>query len=80
MKAMVLDRFGAADAFRWSEWPTPTPAAGEVRIRINAVSINPVDWKMRRGLLDVPLPAVLGLALLLFGGGWWRSRRPGGQP
>ena len=60
MKAMVLDRFGAADAFRWSEWPTPTPAAGEVRIRINAVSINPVDWKMRRGLLDVPLPAVLG--------------------
>ncbi len=60
MKAMILDRFGAADAFRWDEWPTPVPAAGEVRICIDAVSINPVDWKMRRGLLDVPLPAVLG--------------------
>ena len=60
MKAMIVDRFGAADVFHWDEWPTPAPAAGEVRIRIDAVSINPVDWKMRRGLLDVPLPAVLG--------------------
>ena len=60
MKAMIVDRFGAADVFHWDEWPTSAPAAGEVRIRIDAVSINPVDWKMRRGLLDVPLPAVLG--------------------
>lgn len=60
MKAMILDRFGGAGGFRWDAWPTPVPTAGEVRIRIDAVSINPVDWKMRRGRLDVPLPAVLG--------------------
>jgi NADPH2:quinone reductase len=60
MKAMVLDKFGTANAFRWKDWPMPEPAPGEVRIRINAVSVNPVDWKMRCGLLNVPLPTVLG--------------------
>ena len=36
MKAMIVDRFGAADVFHWDEWPTSAPAAGEVRIRIDA--------------------------------------------
>lgn len=60
MKAMVLDRFGGPESFRWNEWPMPEPGPGEVRIRIRAVALNPVDTKMRRGLLPVPLPEVLG--------------------
>jgi NADPH2:quinone reductase len=60
MKAMILDEFGPTSEFRWDEWPMPEPELGEIRIRIEAVAINPVDWKMRRGLLKVPLPVVLG--------------------
>ncbi len=60
MKAMVLERHGDPHAFRWQEWPTPEPGPGEIRIRIEAVSVNPVDCKMRAGHLPVPLPAVLG--------------------
>lgn len=60
MKAMILDQFGDKNSFRWDDWPTPNPASDEVRIRIHAVSVNPVDYKMRRGLLDVPLPTILG--------------------
>lgn len=60
MKAMVLERPGGPQAFRWQEWPTPEPGPGELRIRIEAVSVNPVDCKMRAGHLPVPLPAILG--------------------
>jgi len=60
MHAVVLERFGGPELFRWSEWPTPVPGPGEVRIRVRAVSVNPVDYKMRRGLIPVQLPAVLG--------------------
>jgi len=45
---------------RDSEWPLPDPKAGEVRIRIHAISVNPVDVKMRLGRIPVELPTVLG--------------------
>jgi NADPH2:quinone reductase len=60
MQAMVLEAFGGVENFRWKEWPFPEPKAGEVRIRIQAVSVNPVDYKMRQGLIPIQLPEVLG--------------------
>ena len=60
MKAMVLERHGDPRSFKERDLPTPDPGAGELRIRIDAVSVNPVDCKMRSGRLPVPLPAVLG--------------------
>jgi NADPH:quinone reductase-like Zn-dependent oxidoreductase len=32
---------------QWTELPTPDPRAGEVRVRVRAIGVNPVDWKMR---------------------------------
>ena len=60
MQAMALKAFGGADNLRWSEWPLPEPKAGEVRIRVHAISVNPVDVKMRLGRIPVELPVVLG--------------------
>ncbi|MGZ6607066.1 MAG: NADP-dependent oxidoreductase [Solirubrobacteraceae bacterium] len=40
--------------------PPPEPADGQVLVRVHAASVNPVDWKYRRGLAPKPLPAVLG--------------------
>jgi len=60
MKAMVLEEFGGPENFQWKDWPTPEVKAGEVLIRIQAVSVNPVDYKMRAGHLPIPLPDVLG--------------------
>ncbi len=60
MKAMVIDSFGGVENFHWQEFPIPEPKPGEVRIRIIAISVNPVDYKMRKGLIPVDLPAVLG--------------------
>jgi NADPH2:quinone reductase len=60
MKAMVLEEFGGPQNFQWKDWPTPEAKQGEVLIRIQAVSVNPVDYKMRAGHLPIPLPDVLG--------------------
>jgi NADPH2:quinone reductase len=60
MKAIVLDAFGGVEHFHQQDWPMPDVKEGQVRIRIQAVSLNPVDYKMRKGLLAIPLPDVLG--------------------
>ena len=31
------------------ELPTPEPRAREVRVAVEAIGVNPVDWKMRSG-------------------------------
>lgn len=44
------------------EMDTPVPGAGEVLIRVEATSVNPVDTKIRAGLLKglaPPFPAIL---------------------
>jgi NADPH2:quinone reductase len=60
MKAMVLEEFGGPQNFQWKDWPTPEAKQGEVLIRIRAISVNPVDYKMRAGHLPIPLPDILG--------------------
>jgi NADPH:quinone reductase-like Zn-dependent oxidoreductase len=60
MKAVVIHETGDADVLRLEEVEHPQPAEGEVLIRVQAASVNPFDWKQRRGLADVSLPAVLG--------------------
>jgi NADPH:quinone reductase-like Zn-dependent oxidoreductase len=51
---------GDPDVLRYEEAERPEPGNGEVLIRVRAVSVNPIDWKYRRGLAEKQLPAVLG--------------------
>jgi NADPH:quinone reductase-like Zn-dependent oxidoreductase len=64
MKAIVLKEYGGVDQLELREVPDPRPGPGEVRVKVAAASINPVDWKLRSGALRafMPLvfPAVLG--------------------
>ncbi len=60
MRAVVMHETGAADVLSYEEAERPEPGEGEVLIRVQAASVNPVDWKYRRGLMDKQLPAVLG--------------------
>jgi NADPH:quinone reductase-like Zn-dependent oxidoreductase len=60
MQAVVIHETGGPDVLRLEEIERPEPGDGEVLIRVRAVSVNPVDWKHRRGLAPVQLPAVLG--------------------
>ncbi len=62
MKAMVIRGFGGPEVFEQVELPTPEPGAGEVRVRVRATSVNPVDYKIRKSgsWARLTLPAVIG--------------------
>ena len=49
MKTVVYDRYGSPDVLRIEEVPTPSPAAGQVRVKIAATSVNLSDWECLRG-------------------------------
>lgn len=64
MKAVVMRAFGAEDVLRIEDVAMPQPAAGEVVIRVRAVSVNrTLDLAIREGRYSVPvrLPHVLGV-------------------
>lgn len=60
MRAVVIHETGGPDVLRIEEVDRPDPGDGEILIRVHAASINPVDWKYRRGFAEKPLPAILG--------------------
>ena len=49
MRAMVYDRYGPPDVLRLADVPMPSPAAGQVLIRVAATSVNLSDWECLRG-------------------------------
>jgi NADPH:quinone reductase-like Zn-dependent oxidoreductase len=61
MRAVVMHETGGPEVLRLEESERPDPGDGEVLIRVHAASVNPVDWKYRRGFMDKRLPAVLGI-------------------
>jgi NADPH:quinone reductase-like Zn-dependent oxidoreductase len=60
MHAVVIHESGGPEVLRYEETGRPDPGDGEVLIRVHAASINPADWKDRRGYRNLPLPRVLG--------------------
>ena len=49
MQAIVYHRYGSPDVLELQEIPKPTPAEGQVLIRVHAASVNPYDWHFLRG-------------------------------
>ncbi len=49
MKAVIQDRYGLPDVLRVEDVPVPSPAAGQVLVRVAATSINLSDWEGLRG-------------------------------
>ena len=56
MKAIAIERFGGLDVLQEMELPLPQPAGKEIRIRIKAAGVNPVDIKVREGYLKERIP------------------------
>ena len=50
MRAIVQHSFGPPEVLEMEERPLPEPWATEVRVRVEAAGVNPVDWKTRAGL------------------------------
>lgn len=64
MKAARIHAYGTPDVIRVEDAPLPEIGPDDLLIRAVAASVNPVDWKIRRGylaqMLNHPLPLTLG--------------------
>lgn len=54
-RVVVFDQFGGPDVMHLIEEPVVEPAAGEVRVRIEAFAVNPLDRMMRSGVSPAPV-------------------------
>ncbi|MFE2556579.1 NADP-dependent oxidoreductase [Streptomyces sp. NPDC059352] len=66
MEAIVYEEFGGPEVLRHATGvAVPEPGPGEVRVKVAAVGLNPVDWKRRYGWVEefypTTFPAVPGL-------------------
>ncbi|MEV8311860.1 NADP-dependent oxidoreductase [Streptomyces flavidovirens] len=64
MKTVVMDSYGDPEVLRVADLPEPQAGAGQVRVRIKAAGLNPIDAKIRRGefdaVYDISFPQQLG--------------------
>jgi NADPH:quinone reductase-like Zn-dependent oxidoreductase len=61
MRAIRAHGFGGPEVLGLDEIPDPTPGAGELRVRVIASSVNPIDWKLREGMLkEIAVPFTTG--------------------
>jgi NADPH:quinone reductase-like Zn-dependent oxidoreductase len=57
---VLIHETGSPEVLHYEQADRPEPGEGQVLIRVHAASVNPTDWKARRGLSETRLPAVLG--------------------
>jgi NADPH2:quinone reductase len=61
MLAIHMTATGAAEVLQAVELAEPAPGPGQIKVRLKAAGVNPVDTKLRsRGLIFQNLPAILG--------------------
>jgi NADPH:quinone reductase-like Zn-dependent oxidoreductase len=62
--AVEFDAYGGPEVLSLRRRAAPQPAPGEVLIEVRAASVNPVDWKVREGMLEqyfpITFPAITG--------------------
>lgn len=57
MKAVVVHDYGEADQLKLEVIPRPQPGEGEVLVEVRAAGVNPVDWKIRSGMMKAFRPS-----------------------
>jgi NADPH:quinone reductase-like Zn-dependent oxidoreductase len=56
MRAVTYHEYGDPSVLKVEEVPEPHAGPGQVRIRVEAASVNPIDWKFRAGYLQEMMP------------------------
>ncbi|KAJ7950524.1 Quinone-oxidoreductase [Quillaja saponaria] len=57
MHAVQYDSYGGgASGLKHVEVPVPSPKTNEILLKVEAVSLNPIDWKIQKGVLRPFLP------------------------
>ena len=59
MKAIMFDTFGGPEVLHVADVPVPNPGPQQVRIRVHASGVNPVDSTIRSGAMQAIIPTTL---------------------
>lgn len=51
MKAAIIDRYGSFEVLQIKEVEKPQIEPDQMLVKVHASSVNPIDWKIRKGLL-----------------------------
>lgn len=64
MEAIVFEEFGGPEVLHHARVEDPYPGPGQVRVKVMAAGVNPMDYKIRRGWMEdvfaTSLPAIPG--------------------
>lgn len=64
MKAVFINQYGSTQVLQYGDLETPSLKRNQLLVKVYASSVNPVDWKIRSGQLQVltgyKFPLVLG--------------------
>jgi NADPH:quinone reductase-like Zn-dependent oxidoreductase len=63
VKGIQFSRFGGPEVLELVELPDPRPGAGQIRVAVRAVGVNPIDWKVRSGAMGGDLPRSTGVEM-----------------
>ena len=65
MKAAYITQPGPSEKIKFGTLPKPKPVAAEVLVKVEAVSVNPIDTYIRSGMvaMDLPKPYIIGCDL-----------------
>ncbi len=64
MKAAVINQYGPPSVLRYVDVDRPSIKPNQMLVKVHASSVNPIDWKIRRGMLQFltgrSFPIILG--------------------
>ncbi|MEH2236152.1 NAD(P)-dependent alcohol dehydrogenase [Nostoc sp.] len=64
MKAVVIRRYGAAEVLQYEDVEQPKIKPTQLLVKVRASSVNPIDWKIRQGMMSLitgyKFPKILG--------------------
>jgi 2-desacetyl-2-hydroxyethyl bacteriochlorophyllide A dehydrogenase len=64
MKAVIIRRYGATEVLQYEDVEQPKIESTQLLVKVRASSVNPIDWKIRKGMLSLIIgskfPKILG--------------------
>src|SRR5438046_6363017 len=60
MRALQFSEYGTPEVLSWGDAPVPQPGPGQIRVAVRAAAVNPIDWKLRSGMMGGELPQTTG--------------------
>lgn len=55
-KAIIFTEFGGPEVLKLAEVDEPKAGPGQIRIKVHAASVNPIDWKITHGYMEAMFP------------------------